>query len=859
MKIIKPLRLSILSRPYRWMQKNHLGVAVMALADMGSTPRLRPEPELWQLAEKELQTCNGIIDLAIPKPHAEFLATGYAYTTHQANKTACNVRIKVDQLEKKLVAFGDRHWIGDTPSKPQAFEQMRLDWSRAFGGKDYDENPHGIGFMPELLKNGNKIHPLPNIEAFQKQLLSPEDTPEPASFCPLDFTWPRRYERIGKQYDKEWLENEFPGYAHDIDWRLFNAAPQDQWWEQLPILPVKAAWRIENMHPQKPVQEGHLPAWNARCFIRRLRLNEEIDEEIVMRQTTVWFFPHLEQMLLIWHGSIRINEDDAADVLQMISALEQQDNPLPASHYLEVARQRTDKKNGALYMFREKDLIPEDIIGPWIDTEPSTENSPIQESILRRQKLLHEQQAARLAEQGYDINTMTSSTSPAEAPASNPRLDELPEFMEKIEQEAAQKQAEAEQQQAEMLGKAKQQGIEIDLSPIENQARGPENIHQTLDILKRGKQYSEFDDGELAQTEQSLRDIYFSSVQSQNPALRLKGELSEIIRKRAQKIMAQDGNFSGMDFTGADLSNMDLRGANFSRALLESACFNHSQLDKADFSEAMLARAEFCHTSLSGVKLDKANLALAKCEQSDFSNTDFKEVQLQEALFDHCQFSHATFTDLLLRQIFITHCDFRYSQWNNCTLTELDLPALRFNHATLNKVTFLKCKLTQAVFDKVQCESCSWIETEANHIRFCLANLLNCAFVMNSTLNQADFTQATLTECNLRQMPLVQARFHSAILNNSDLSEADCQSADMQYLNATNSIFIRTDFREALLNNANLMSALMQKCSLHGTDLRGTNLFRTDMSQSVIDDSTLFEGAYLQGIKTLPKRDKEVI
>ncbi|MCC8365809.1 DUF2169 domain-containing protein [Xenorhabdus sp. PB61.4] len=859
MKIIKPLRLSMLYRPYRWMQKNHLGVAVMALADMGPIPRLRPEPELWQLAEKELKTCNGIIDLAMPKSCAEFLATGYAYTHHQTDKTACNVRIKVDQLEKKLAVFGDRYWVGDTSSKPQAFEQMRLDWSRAFGGESYDDNPHGIGFKPEILENGNKIHRLPNIEAFHKQLLSPEDTPEPASFCPLDFTWPRRFERIGKQYDKEWLENEFPGYAHDIDWRLFNAAPQDQWWEQLPALPVKAAWRIENMHPKKPVQEGHLPAWNARCFIRRLRLNEEIDEEIVMRQTTVWFFPHLEQMLLIWHGSTRINEDDAADVLQMISALEQQDSPLPASHYLEVARQRMDKEKGVLYTFREKDLISEDIIGPWIDTESSIESSPIQESIQRRQKLLHEQQAARLAEQGHDINTIIPSTSPVAVPSTNPRLDELPEFVEKIEQEANQKKAEAELKQAEITTKAKEQGIDTYLSLPESNTKGPERIYSTRDILRKQQQHTGLNDQELVQIEQSLRNAYFLTVQSQSPALRLKGELSEIIRKRAQKIMAQGGNFSGMDFTGADLSNMDLRGANFSRALLESACFNHSQLDKADFSEAMLARAEFCHTSLSGVKLDKANLVLAKCERSDFSNTDFKEVQLQEALFDHCQFSHSTFTDLLLRQVFITHCDFHSSQWNNCTLTELELPALSFNHATLNKVIFLKCKLEQAVFDEAQCEGCSWVETEVNHIRFCSASLLNCAFVMNTTLNQADFTQATLTECNLRQMPLVQARFHSATLNNSDLSEADCRSADMQHLNATKSIFIRTDFREALLNNASLMGALMQKCSLHGTDLRGANLFRADMSQSVIDDSTQFEGAYLQGIKTLPKRDKEVI
>ncbi|MEQ1962409.1 DUF2169 domain-containing protein [Xenorhabdus khoisanae] len=864
MKIIKPLRLSVLYRPYRWLQKNHLGISMMALADMSSAPRLRPEPELWQLAESELKTCNGIIDLAMPKSCAEFLATGYAYTHHQTDKTACTARIQIGQLEKTLAVFGDRYWIDDKSSKPHAFEQMRLDWSRAFGGKGHEENPHGIGFNPEGLENGMKVHRLPNIEALhnrlmsQQQLTSQKELPAPASFCPLDFTWPRRFTRIGKQYDKEWLENEFPGFSHDIDWRLFNAAPEDQWWTENSALPEQAQWRIWNMHPEKPVQEGILPSWNARCFIKRLRLDEEIVEEVVMRKTTIWFFPHLEQMILIWHGSAEINEDDAKDVLQMISALELNDNPRPESHYLHVLEQRMDKEKGALYTFREKDLIPEEIIGPWLDTEqPQNESpSPLQQNFQNREKRLREQQKERMAEYGQDINTLFNTEI---APISLPRLDELPEFVEKTEQDAAKKQAEFELKQAEVIAQAKQQGIDVDESTTKPQHRGPENLHRMRDTLRQQQHEMQLSDDELAQMEKSIHAMYLSSVQTQAPALRLTGNLSQIIRKRVQKIMLEGGDFSGMDFTGADLSYLDLRGANFTQTLLESACLSHCQLDEANFSEAVLARTEICNASLRGTKLDKASLALAKCEQSDFSSASFNETQLQETRFDHCRFNHVVFTGLLLQKIFITHCDFQYSQWKDCMFMELELPALKFNHAHLNKVSFIQCKLTQAVFDHAELESCSWVETKANGSQFRSANLLTCAFAMDSELNQADFSHATLTECNLRQMPLVHAKFYATTLNNSDLSEANCQSADMQYLNAMKSLFIRTDFRGALLNNANLMSALMQKCTFNNTDLREANLFRADMSQSIISDSTSIENAYIKHIKTLPKRNKDVI
>ncbi|MDR0217520.1 MAG: DUF2169 domain-containing protein [Enterobacteriaceae bacterium] len=865
MKIIKPLRLSVLYRPYRWMQKNHLGISIMALADMGKTPRLRPEPEFWQLVEKELKTCNSIIDLAIPKACAEFLATGYAYTHHQKDKTACAARIQVGQLEKTLAVFGDRYWAGDKPSKPQPFEQMRLDWSRAFGGEGYDDNPHGIGFQPETLKEGTHIHRLPNIETLHRQLLSPESAPEPAGFCSQDFTWPRRFARIGKQYDEAWLENEFPGFAHDIDWRIFNAAPQDQWWDQRNALPVQAPWQIENMHPEKAIQEGILPAWNVRCLIKRLRLEEEIIEDVAMRQTTVWFFPHLEQMILMWHGSARINEDDAADVIQMMAALEHNDAPRPESHYLQVIQQRNDKEKGVLYAFREKDLLPEDIIGPWIDTEQPEDDSPEsalpesdsseQESVQNQFQRLREQQQERLVAFGQDIHFGMPKMPATEASFARPKPDELAEFMQKREQEMAQKQAEAEQKQAEVLAFAKKQGIDID----KEATRGSENFYRLRDTLRRQQSGLASDTQEPAQSEQLLREMYFASVRLQQPALRLTGDLSQIIRKRAQKIMQQGGDFSGMDFTGADLSDMDLRGANFSGALLESACFNHCQLDNADFSQAMLARAEMGHVSLIGAKFDKANLILAKCEHSDFSAASFNETQLQEALFDHCQFSQAMFTYLFLHNVFITQCDFQHSQWSGCIFNELKLPVLSFNHAKLNKISFLGCKLEQVTFDHAQLESCSWVTTQANQTRFCSATLLACAFAMNSQLNQADFSQATLTECNLRQMPLVQARFCAATLNNSDLSEANCQSADMQHMNGAKSVFIRTDFTGALLNNANLMSALMQKCSFNGADLRQANLFRTDMSQSIVDDATLFGGAYIKNTKTLPKRNKELI
>ncbi|WP_163306751.1 DUF2169 domain-containing protein, partial [Enterobacter ludwigii] len=84
----------------------------------------------------------------------------------------------------------------------------------------------------------------PNIEPLHNRLSSPRQTALPVSFDALDINWPRRFSRIGKKYDANWLQNEFPGLASDTDWRLFNMADHDQQWPQRDALPSGASYRI---------------------------------------------------------------------------------------------------------------------------------------------------------------------------------------------------------------------------------------------------------------------------------------------------------------------------------------------------------------------------------------------------------------------------------------------------------------------------------------------------------------------------------------------------------------------------------------------------------------------------------------
>jgi hypothetical protein len=109
--------------------------------------------ELWQLAASELQTSGGVIDMAMPKTRAEFLATGYAYTHHQQEKTAVMARVDIDNLSKSLVVFGDRFWSGSKMTPPQPFGDMRLDWTRAWGVQAVKKTRMGWGFARKIIRD----------------------------------------------------------------------------------------------------------------------------------------------------------------------------------------------------------------------------------------------------------------------------------------------------------------------------------------------------------------------------------------------------------------------------------------------------------------------------------------------------------------------------------------------------------------------------------------------------------------------------------------------------------------------------------------------------------------------------------
>ena len=883
MKIFKPLRMSMLTRPFIKDRRHWLAMTAIVMTDgFGRDAKLVPEPDCWKTFAAELGS-EFSFDLGMPKANPEFLVTGNAYTCHQPDRTQSAVAVRVGRRTKALHVFGDRFWVDGRASAPQPFDTLRLDWQHAFGGPGFAENPEGIGHADELV-NGLRTRRLPNIELPHAMLHRPDQQAVPAGFGLVGIERPSRMQRLGKQYDEHWKQNLFPGYARDMDWNYFNAAPPDQWLAPGDGELAGAEFEILNMHPGYPVQRGRIPDWRARGFVVRGAYRNKLDgavlEDLPLHLSTAWFFPHLERIGLVYHGVTEIAEDDAADISHAMMAMEEGSAPpLPLADYREVLVIRCEAEDRALYLLRDEQLMPEHILGPWPELDlTALPPSPLRRNMEARAERMRSEVREKAKRDGVDMSRFEAQESDMAAPKPPTSMRELPSYIEKTRAMIADQRAKMEEVRAEMAAAAEANAVEsrkagFDSSTLMGQSmtakqKGPPKIDawSRIEKLRQSpaapgtRPMSQEAADELKQLSRTAGDQltanYRRMAQHQDAADAMSPEAAAQTRAEAERILADGRDFSDLDLTGADFSGMDLRGTRWRRTLLESADFSGCVLDDADFGEALLVRARFSRTSLRGAGFAKANMVLAICENADFSGARFDGTQLDELRAEGCDFSDAKLDDLTLDKAHLSDCRFDRAQLVSVDFfDESELHRVSFDHARLRKVSWHNCVVSGMVFAGAALDTCDWTDSECRGgVDFSDARVESTCFVGASKLGETKFQRAVLIDCNLRDAVLDAADFTGARMDNTDFSNASMRHAVLVDADARDSSFVRTDLTGATLAGANLIGANLQKALLASANFHRANLFQADLGQCLIDEFTRFDEAYTEQVKTVPRR-----
>lgn len=908
MRVIKPQRLAVQSRTYEFEGRFYLAITTMAYFAFDMPGRLLSEVSMWKFLATALGK-DAVLDMGMPKKQGEFLVYGQCHAPAAGPVTALPVRVRVGAQAKNLHVFGRRHWNKRGPmfsiSDPEPFTRIGMDYGNAFGGPGYPQNPAGKGMPPA---DAGAPWLLPNIELPGKPVVFTDDRPPPAGFGPIDFSWPQRFSKAGT-HDQKWLETRFPGFAADMDWTIFNAAPEDQWLGG--FFAGQEAFEVSGMHAEKSTVSGRLPGCASRCFITRKMPGGDVFQEVPTRAETLFLFPGAERGIVLFRGVAEIATDDGTDVLHLLAGADSLAAPKPEQHYKDILAIRLDRKLGALHALNDASLLPD---MPQRQAGPDAEDDDGMEAMIRsnqlhRKNLLRKQEKilgesreklSKIKEellQAHSANglpppdtsdidrAMAVTIEPDPAP---PSLEELPKL--KADMDALLKKGleEGQRNKAEAMERIRAACVEqkLDFDQVMADARrqgsgppkplAPQVLQQVqgggAELRSIGQPHADLErlgadpalPARLAQADAMRMDSYRKHGHLQGAAAAMPPEASQAARAELSAVPASGRQFAGRDFTGADLSGLDLSGADFSNALMESVNLSGANLQGAKFPGAVLAHAVLTGATLAGAGFKKANMGFAVLSGARAAGADLSEavlagadlagIDLSGANLEGCDFMGASFAGANLsgvkaRGAKFIEVDLQPQELSIEEIPEqppVDLRGVRFAGADFSKALFMNCQLDNADFSGANLGQAIFLSATGSGVNFSGADLSKVCVVKDSRLDKADFRGAKLQRANMRGTDLAESIFAGADLSDGDFSEASMQRVDFRKAKAVNARMVRTDLKQADFSGADFRQSVLQKADLRNANFSGCNLFGADLLRAIRDASTLLDKANLK-------------
>ena len=863
MQVIKPMALGVTTRCIEFRRR--LGLVVTGSVFFPFRPAgegvVWTDTSMWNFLGQQMPE-GPFIDECNLKGASEYLVRAIAHPPG-GQAQACEVVARVAGREKRVHAVGPRRWVGRDASTPEPFSALPLDWRHTYGGPDYPSNPLGMGRAPVAGPDGQAIRPLPQVVLPGQNPGTPDDIVPAVAFGPIDCTWPQRARHAGT-YDDRWLKEQSPGFANDLDWRYFNLAQEDQWFETPPA--GDESFEFQHLHPDKPLVGGALPAVRVRCFLDFGDGTEPMLREVPLKLATLWFFPHAECGIALFQGLAECAEDDASDVHTLLGAIEYLAEPKPAQHYLDALKRRRHPTDGPLYALRESDLVPAGLKGGdaafeavMADYQPEglAAQAHRRGALLKMHDAMDEARA-----KGVDPARLGLKLPQQEAV---PTLEELPEYLIKKRAEALNAQVTAGLDMVEQMNAAAAKMKAASIDPESLVHRGPptyraaEHLKQLQSVMPAAAPGSALDPAKLAprllQMEAMARQSYLATAHAQPKAPAMAGERAQAVREAVTRAHAQGRSFFAQDLTGADLSGLDLSGADFTSAWLEGANLAGAKLQRCSFAYAVLAHADLSGADLSeadcsGANLGRAKLATARFVKADlsgaiFNDTALAQTDLRGARVDKLQLHGASFG----------LADWRSVQGGGLVFHKQVLKEMVFNRCALSQPVFIECDLSGVDFAAAQLERPTFIKCKGVGTRFARALMKGTVFVDGCDFSEADFSEAQLDGSNLRGLRLGRALLRGARLDGADLSDADCSGTDFSAATLRGALLVKTRLAQAALREANLMNAIVQRADLRGADLTQANLYGTDLSRIHADTTTQLHGANMDRAKTYPRRE----
>lgn len=751
-------------------------------------------------------------DMGMPKPQAEYIVSGSFYSPTGKPVTGGEVKVKIGDNEKRLFVFGPRQWAMRIPTQPEPITSVPLAYSKAYGGNGYEHNPDGMGY--------DDIN-LPLIETPDQILTSNRQNIPPAGFAPLDPSLPQRMQYPGT-YDETYLEKYYPGYPADFDWRFFMTTAYDQWQEE--FFSGNESFELHNLHPEKTLIKGKLPGYKVRCFFQ-----QELDEktrfkELELNLDTVWFFPDTDLALLIWRDGLRVNDDEASNIKNILLAYECTTDTLRSTEYYQAAlEKRLNSDDSLLNNFNTSDLIP---VGAKCAMEllqetalVDTGSSPFSDNLDAKATSVQNQ----IDEKMKEVNEQLEKR--VEFPDKLPG-DEQDSLKEQINMEELLKKPSEIKPDSDIVALNKKleailPGVTAgDAKKINLKEFSFNKIDEIMAVV------DEFRDGKQANALQEVENAKKALLDNSSEQMNNLKELPDEEKSRVKSVL--DGLYNHEIPRKPPMPRIDLEEIQQGMSQLSPQMAESMQqletLKALGGDDESIRNAEKMLSDILKQQGADTDSMLQEAESS------FREAYIMGAHNQpHCSSphkeDHAVIIERLMQRVKKKQ-DVSNGDWACLDLSGKVLDGTDFSGAFLEQVDFTNASLKGCNFAGAILARAILNNADCNGANFDHANLGAV------TAHKTDFTSAHFTETILSNSDFRNSIFHRAFFEGGQILEINIDGADFSHCDMEGFYLIKLKFENTVFKEAQLSGSIFVECHITGCDFNGATLPNTIWANS---------------------------
>jgi len=840
-------------------------VSPICFFELGSG-KIISEADGWKKVMQVPGMENGF-DIGMPKKFGEFLAMGSAYAPEGEPVASMDVSIGIRDLEKTLKVTGNREWKTNLMNKaflsmPEPFTEMEISWSNAYGGEKHPDNKTGKGCQKKykLLTGSLKSIPWPTIEDPKKPLKKPGKNYEPQSFGMFELTSKKRQKKAGT-YNKKWLKYDHPGYPDDVDWSVFNAACERQWFNG--FINGDETYEIKGMHPEKETITGTLPRIRTRIFINQNTGQDDSEiphfQEIDNRLDTVWFFPAIETGILIFRGRTGINDSDALDVKSILLAYENMnDSKRSKDYYNDIHDKRFDIKTAAAHVFNESQLSPE---------KSETQKKQEADEKINAEKLALEKKQTAIDQgiKAFQETTGTTLPDSHEKPVAEPdpvgtipeaalkRNDfDLSEILENVQKVADKHMEEGKKKLEEFQKELPEQPVEPE---NEKQTRltgqalqkavkrvGEEEKKVLLTLLNETGQSAGDLQNQLESAGKQMMEARRISPEALAPEEDYPASVSKALGDLIKEMITNGESLHERDVAGADVSNVDFSGLDMTGIMLEKANLSGCRFHKTNLTNAVLNGACLDNADFSGATMSGVNLCNTVGENSRFKGCDLTGAPFIKANLKGADFSSCILKNINGMNVSFIGSNLSDSQFEESLFIDAELDEVTFDNSLFQKTLFTNSTSEFASFKNAGMTKCALVNLEADGSDFSEARLKTVQFAGDCLLRSCDFTDIDARECGFRKSNFEDSCFNSGGIIKSDMGDVSLARTSIKHTVFSKSIMMGASIQDASIEKADFYEALLRKADFARTDLNHVSFYSTELSEAILPEQKRMKG-----------------